>query len=113
MGASLDAHAWIQIIDVLRSLETDEVGTAGHERFTAYARALIKPVADQLGWSPRPDDSPAINELRHELLSNLGARGDPEVSAEAQRRFALFLKDPAAIAADDQDVIFDIVATHA
>jgi aminopeptidase N len=113
MGASLDAHAWIQIVDVLRSLETDEVGTPGHERFTAYARALIKPAADQLGWSPRADDSPAINELRHKLLSNLGAWGDPEVSAEAQRRFALFLKDPTAIAADDQEVIFDIVATHA
>jgi len=91
MGASLDAHAWIRSSMCWRSLETDEVGTPGHERFTAYARALIKPVPlIKLGWSPRADDSPAINELRHKLLSNLGAWGDPEVSAEAQRRFALF-----------------------
>jgi aminopeptidase N len=113
MGPSLDARAWMQIIEVLRSIEIDEIGTDGHERFTAYARALIKPVADQLGWSARADDTPAINELRHELLSNLGGWGDPQVVAEAQRRYALFLKDPTAIAADDQEVIFEIVATHA
>ena len=113
MGGSLDARAWEQIVAVMGSIETDEMGTPGHAGFTHYARSLIKPVADQLGWIPRPGDTPAINTLRRTLLSNLGNWGDAQVIAEAQRRFAQYLQNPQAISADDQPMIFGIVASHA
>lgn len=113
MGTSLDARAWTQIAAVLGSLEMDEVGTPGYADFTRYARALIKPVADQLGWSARPQDTPASNLLRQVLLTDLGFWGDAQVIAEAQRRFALFLRDRQAIAVDDQETIFKIVGYHA
>lgn len=113
MGGSLDARAWEQIVAVLGTIEADEMGTPGQAAFTSYARSLIKPVADQLGWTPRPGDTPAINALRLTLLSNLGNWGDAQVIAEANARFAQYLKDPQAISADDQGMIFGIVASHA
>jgi aminopeptidase N len=113
MGSSLDARAWTQITDALGTLEIDEIGTPGYANFTSYARALIKPAADELGWSARPQDSPATNLLRQVLLLDLGYWGDTQVIAEAQRRFALFLKDRQAIDVDEQDTIFQIVANHA
>ena len=113
MGTSLDARAWQQIANALASLEIDEIDAPGYVGFTAYARALIKPVADQLGWTQRPGDSPASSDLRRTLLIDLGLWGDPQVIAEAQRRFALFLKDQRALDADDQDFVFRIVANHA
>ena len=113
MGGSLDARAWQQIVHVLDSVETDEIGTPGHTGFTNYARSLIKPVADQLGWTARPTDTPAVNNLRRMLLTNLGNWGDAQVITEADRRFAEYLKDPQAISADDQRMIFGIVASNA
>ena len=113
MGGSLDARAWEQIVQVLDSIDTDEVGTPGRTKFTDYARSLIKPMADQLGWLARPDDTPAINRLRRELLTSLGKWGDPQVIAEADRRFAEYLKDPQTVSADDQTMIFGIVAGNA
>ncbi|MGA3158929.1 MAG: M1 family aminopeptidase, partial [Steroidobacteraceae bacterium] len=113
MGASFDARAWMQIGSVLNSIEMDEIGTPGHAAFAAYARSLIKPVAEQLGWKSRPEDTPAINTLRRTLLTYLGNWGDAEVIAEAQHRFAQYLADPGSISPDDQSVIFGIVASSA
>jgi aminopeptidase N len=89
------------------------VGTSGYEAYLSFARSLLKPAARQLGWQQRADEPPAISSLRRALLTRLGAWGDPEVIAEARRQFALFLKDPAAIASDDRTMIFDIVAGSA
>jgi aminopeptidase N len=113
MGTALDARVWEQVAGVLRTLETYERGTPGHAAFTLYARSLLKPVADHLGWYPRPEETPAIQQLRRTVLGSLGAWGDPTIVAEAKRRFAGFLADPKTVAADDQDLIFDIVAGNA
>ena len=113
MGDSLNARAWGQIAEALGSIENDEMGLPGQASFSAYARSLIKPVADRLGWMPRPGDTPAINGLRRTLLVRLGTWDDPQIIAEARRRFAQYLKDPRTVAADDQSMIFGIVAHNA
>jgi aminopeptidase N len=113
MGDAMDARAWQQIANALDSVATDEVGTSGYGAYLAFARSLLKPAARQLGWQQRADDTPAISSLRRTLLTRLGAWGDAEVIAEARRQFALFLKDPSSIAADDQTMVFDIVAGNA
>jgi len=113
MGTSLDARAWGQIAQALGTLETYERGTPGHAAFSAYARSLLKPIADQLGWNPRPQETPAIQGLRRDVLLNLGSWGEPGTIAEARRRFTAFLADPRTIAADDRNLIFGIVAANA
>jgi aminopeptidase N len=113
MGVDFDERAWDQITHALGTMEYDERGASGHEAFAAYARALIKPLADRLGWDARKDESPGIQQLRRTVLSDLGAWGDQAVIAEARRRFAQFVTDHASLAPDDQAMVLSIVAHNA
>ena len=113
LGDEPQGRAWSQILGALTTIERDERGSARHDAFTAYARALLKPVAARLGWEARPDETPAIQTLRRDVLARLGAWGDAEVVAEARRRFERFVADPVSLAPDDQPMVLGIVAGNA
>ena len=51
--------------------------------------------------------------LRHRLIAELGALGDPEVTAEARRRFAVLVRDRAAVPAALREPIAKAVAYSA
>jgi aminopeptidase N len=102
MGDDRDTRAWQQIVLALAIIEYDERGTAGHQAFAAYARALIKPMADALGWDASPTETPDVGELRDTLLRDLSSWGDQATLDEARRRFAAFVKNPHTMSADAQ-----------
>ena len=113
MGKNTDARAWQQITNALGVIEYDERGTPGHDAFAAYARSIVRPLFDRLGWDGKPGDLPTIQALRRSVIGNLGTWGDPAVIAEAQRRFSLFLHDRKAISPDYQEVTLSIVGLYA
>jgi len=113
MGADLDTRAWSQITGALSTIEYAERGTAGHEAFAVFARSLLNPVFEQLGWNAKPDETPAVQILRRTVIRELGSLGDPLIVAEARKRFAAFLTDHKAISPDDQGLILYIVAQYA
>jgi aminopeptidase N len=113
MGTDVDTRAWNQIAHALASIEYDERGSSGHDAFAAYARTVLRPPFDQLGWSAKPDETPDVQDLRQTLIRELGSLGDPGVIDEARKRFAAFLKDHSAIPPDYQDSILTIVAQYA
>jgi aminopeptidase N len=113
MGSNLNTRAWEQIAAALGTIEFAERGTAGYEAFSAYARSVIKPVANVLGWDSRPDETPDAQDLRRLLIGDLGAWGDQGVIDEARRRFSAFVRDHSAIRPDDQPAILAIVACNA
>ena len=81
MGASLDTRAWEQIAGALRTIEYDERDTPGHDAYAAFARSIIKPVADQLGWDAKADETPE----RAEAASN-AARGSWRLGRSGRHR---------------------------
>jgi aminopeptidase N len=113
MGTDQNLRSWQVITAALGDIEHAERGTAGYDTFTKYARSIIKPLANQLGWDPKTDETPGIQRLRRTVLSDLGAWGDADVIAEARSRFARFVKDRNAIPADSQAFILSIVAQNA
>ncbi len=118
MGTDVDERAWAQITHALGTIEADERGTtAGHAAFTAYARSILKPLADKLGWDAKADEkeieSPGMQNLRRTVLTDLGAWGDQAVVDEARRRFAGFIADRSSIKPDDQNMVLSIVALNA
>ena len=113
MGGDLDARPWEQIIGALGTIEYAERGRPGHAAFAAYARARVKPVAERLGWDSKPGETPDVQSLRRQVIENLGEWGDADIIAEARRRFAAFVKDPASIAPDDRKMVLDVVGLHA
>jgi len=113
MGGDLDARPWEQIINSLGTVEYDERGSPGHDAFAAYARALLKPVAQHLGWNPEPNETPDVQALRRQAIESLGVWGDRDVIAEARKRFATFVKDQSSISPDDQSMVLDVVGLYA
>jgi aminopeptidase N len=94
-------------------IEYAERDASGHDAFTAFARTLIKPAAERLGWQASAEETPDITSLRQTLLADLGSWGDPGTIAEAQRRFQAFLRDHASLPADLQPTVLGIVAQNA
>ncbi|HTW82442.1 MAG TPA: M1 family metallopeptidase [Candidatus Sulfotelmatobacter sp.] len=113
MGTDFDARAWEQILSAIGVIERDERGTAGYDAFVAYARGLVMPVYNTLGWTSQPGETPAKGQLRRDVLRALGSVGYQPVVDEARKRFAAFVKDRSAIDADDQQMILTIVAINA
>jgi aminopeptidase N len=113
MGTDRDARAWQQIVQALAIIEYDERGSPGHQAFAAYARALIKPMADQLGWDAAPQETPDVGDLRDTLLRDLSTWGDQATIDAARRRFAAFIKDPSSLSADAQPTLLTIVGQNA
>ena len=113
MGGDRDARAWQQILRALAIIEYAERRAPGHEAFALYARALIKPVAETLGWDAAPQETPDVGDLRDTLLRDLSRWGDQATIDEARRRFAAFVKDPRGLSADAQATLLAIVGQNA
>jgi aminopeptidase N len=113
MGTDRDARAWQQIVQALALIEYAERGSPGAKAFAAYARALIKPVADGLGWDAAAQETPDVGALRDTLLRDLSRWGDQATIDEARRRFAAFVKDPHSLSADAQATLLTIVGQNA
>jgi aminopeptidase N len=113
MGNDLDTRAWEEIAGSLGTVEYDERGSARHDAFTVYARSIIKPVADRLGWDAKPGETPDTQQLRRTLIGDLGTWGDQEVVAEARRRFLRFSADRSTLSPDDQLMVLSIVGLYA
>jgi ERAP1-like protein len=65
-----------------------ERGRDGRATLQAYMRARLRPAFDRLGWSRRTNESADDRLFRARLIRVLGELGDPEIIAEARRRFA-------------------------
>ena len=86
-----------QDINRLQDLRSLLLGTPGAAEFYGYARGFLAPQLQQLGWDAKPAELTTVTELRGELIAALADYGDAGVTAEATRRFAAFLQDPASL----------------
>lgn len=113
MGDNADTRAWEQISGALDTIEYAERGANGHAAFVAHARSIIKPLADHLGLSMQPGETPDVGELRRTLIGDLGRWGDDATLREARRKFEAFRHDRGVLEPDDQSVWLNIVAQNA
>jgi aminopeptidase N len=113
MAPDLDSRAWTQIAEALRTIEFAERGSSGHEAFSAYARSLLRPVFERLGWEARPGETPDVQQLRLTVIRDLGSFGDQAVIDEARKRFAAFQSNHSALSPDEQAPVLKIVAQYA
>jgi len=97
LGSDDQRAIWDQVIRIFNRLDFLERGRPGRAAFQAYARAKLHPVFDRLGWDQAPGERVEIGQLRVRLIRTLGNLGDEEIVAEAKRRFAAFLKEPASL----------------
>jgi aminopeptidase N len=113
IGNDDDRAVWEQVIRTFTRLNHLARGSVQRPALQAYARAKLRPVLDRLGWDAvgREDDESGL--LRTRLIRALGELNDDEIIAEAKRRFASFLRDPAALRPSLRDVVAHLVGENA
>jgi puromycin-sensitive aminopeptidase len=100
---------------------TDLVGSLGwisslladapcEPQLTAFARALLQPIAAQLGWEPRANESHLDSLLRGVVLHEIGHYDDPPVIDEARARFSRYVQDPQAVHPDLRSTVMNLAA---
>ena len=86
---------------------------AGRARLRKFGIARLSPVLARLGWLPVAGESSSTTLLRTRLIGTLSSLGDPQVIAEARRRFAARDTDPSALPVALRRTVLGIVARHA
>ncbi len=106
-SAEGDPSVWSVVIGAL-GLFDRVVPDADRPVLARSVRTLLGPLARDLGWDPAEADNERTPSLRASVLRTLGTVGeDPEIRAEAARRFA----DTGSILHPDTEAaILDIVA---
>ncbi|WP_425501723.1 M1 family metallopeptidase [Pseudoxanthomonas koreensis] len=105
---------WLAVAGTLDDIDRLYDGDAqAQAAWRAYAISRLSPRFESLGWDGRDGDSATTRQLRARLLGVLGRLGDPQVIAEARRRFAAFQADPASLQAEQRRTVLDIVARNA
>jgi len=104
---------WEDTLSHLSRLDVLTRGTPARAQLRAYTRALLKPEFDRLGWDAKPGESFLDTSLRPDLITALGRAGDPDVTAEATRRFEALVANPASLAPTLRDPVVHIVGHHA
>jgi aminopeptidase N len=85
-----DLAVWTRALATLGRIDDLERGESGRDAFRAYARRLLQPVLDRLGWDPKPDEedsAPLKPVLRALAIDTLGRLGDKGVIDVARQRF--------------------------
>jgi aminopeptidase N len=113
LPASTDLAEREQITNVLDFMNRLLVGTSEREKFQRYARSLLRPSFEALGWVAKPDEPPNAGRLRASLISALGDLNDPEVLAGCRERFEKYLADPASLQPDLRAPVLAVVGRYA
>jgi aminopeptidase N len=113
LPASTDLAEREQLINVLDYINRLLIGTPERKKFQRYARSLLRPTFEALGWQPRAGEQPPAGNLRASLITALGDLDDSAIIAGCRERFDKYLNDPASLAPDLRPAVFAIVGRYA
>lgn len=102
-----------QIIHVVDFINRLLSGSSEQEKFQRYARSLLRPSFDAVGWEAKPDEQPSIGSLRASLITALGNLNDPKILANCRERFKAFLTNPESLPPDLRLAVFSVVGRYA
>jgi aminopeptidase N len=88
-------------------------GSSEQEKFQRYARSLLRPTFDAIGWEIKPDEKAATANLRASLITALGNLNDPKVVSNCRERFKAYLANPKSLAPDLRPAGFSVVGRYA
>ncbi|MEN3371180.1 MAG: hypothetical protein V7609_3323 [Verrucomicrobiota bacterium] len=102
-----------QIVHVFDFINRLLVGQPQRDAFQKYARSILRPSFEQVGWEPKSGEPPKIASLRASLINALGNLDDKEIVAGCRERFQKYLADPRSLAPDLRAPVFAVVGRYA
>jgi aminopeptidase N len=100
----------IGVFDFINRLIADQ---PERTRFQQYARSVLHPSFDAVGWQPKPGEPPSTGSLRVSLITGLGDLGDEEIIAGARERFQKYVTNPASLHPDLRPPVLMVVGRYA
>jgi aminopeptidase N len=113
LPASTELAEREQIIHVLDFINRLLSGSSEKEKFQRYARSLLRPTFDAIGWEIKSDEKAATANLRASLITALGNLNDPKVVSNCRERFKAYLANPKSLAPDLRPAVFSVVGRYA
>jgi aminopeptidase N len=101
-----------QIMHVFDFINRLLAGEPKREPFQKYARSILRPSFEQVGWEPRSGEPTKIALLRGSLINALGDLNDEEIIAGCRERFQKYLSDPKSLAPDLRPHVFAVVGRY-
>jgi aminopeptidase N len=102
-----------QIMHVFDFINRLLAGEPQRPDFQKYARSILRPSFEQVGWEPKRGEPTKIALLRGSLINALGDLNDEEVVAGSRERFQKYLSDPNSLAPDLRPHVFAVVGRYA
>jgi aminopeptidase N len=102
-----------QIIHVFDFINRLLAGDSHREQFQKYARSILRPSFEQVGWEPKSGEPTKIAVLRGSLVHSLGDLNDEEIIAGCRERFEKYLSDPKSLAPDLRPHVFAVAGRYA
>lgn len=102
-----------QVMTVFAAIDGLLADQPERDQFQQYARSVLRPSFDQVGWEPKPNESSRIVTLRASLITALADFNDPEIIAGCSERFGRFLSEPRSLAPDLRVPVLNVVARYA
>ncbi len=113
LGRDRDAAVVYTASANLHAIERNVATDRDRPALRAFVRRLFGPALAEIGWDPKPGESPDVHELRATLVSMLGTTADdPAVVAEAGKRLAAWEKDPASLDPSLLGAVLEVTARH-
>jgi aminopeptidase N len=102
-----------QIMHVFDFINRLLAGEPQRPDFQKYARSILRPSFEQVGWEPKRGEPARIALLRGSLINALGDLNDEEIVAGCRQRIERYLSDPSLLAPDLRPHVFAVVGRYA
>ena len=113
LPASTELAEREQIIHVLDFINRLLSGSSERQEFQRYARSLLRPTFDAIGWETKPGEQTATANLRASLITALGNLNDPKIVADCREHFRAYVANPKSLPPDLRPAVFSIVGRYA
>ncbi len=113
VGPASDPLEWSSVAGALGRITGLYDKTPLEAPLRARSVKILSPVLAQIGFEPKPGESPLTSNLRETLVGRLGVNGDAGVADRARRYVAALATDPTAIPPSIRQPILSTYAVNA
>jgi hypothetical protein len=99
--------AMSRVLSTIDRLEAEK----DRNSFRSFARSVLRPVFDSVGWIPQKGESLDTTKLRSDLIWELCILGDEQIQHEGCERFESFLSSPETLDPSLRRSVFSCVGT--
>ncbi|MFL6519844.1 MAG: M1 family metallopeptidase [Chthoniobacterales bacterium] len=102
-----------QIMNVFDFINRLIAAESKREEFQKYARSILRPTFDEVGWEPKSGEPPKIAALRASVIKALGDLNDQEIVGRCRDHFHKYVGDPKSLAPDLRPAVLAVVGRYA